>query len=75
MLRPPWHLQRRRPIRSVRRLSTNGIVGFKLASGNFGWIRLHVEDTDAAPFPDKLTAVDWAYDDTGAAIAVGARRG
>ena len=52
-------------------LSTNGIAGFQLGSGDFGWIRLHVESTDADAFPDKLTAVDWAYDNTGAAIAAG----
>jgi hypothetical protein len=52
--------------------STNGIAGFKLGSGNFGWIRLHVENTDSDVYPDRMTAIDWAYEDSGAAIAAGA---
>jgi hypothetical protein len=51
--------------------STTGIAGFQLGSGNFGWIRLHVESISGKS-ADKLTAIDWAYEDSGAAIAAGA---
>lgn len=51
--------------------STGGIAGFRLGSGEFGWIRLHVEDIDGDPLVDRVTAVDWAYEDTGAAILAG----
>jgi MYXO-CTERM domain-containing protein len=64
-------------------LSAVGIVGVRLASGNFGWIRLHIEDLGTnqpfrnqtgdpwlpgTGFPDKITVVDWAYDNEGGAI-------
>jgi len=52
------------------KLSSNGIAGFQLGSGNFGWIRLHAENTGG--LVDKLTAIDWAYEDSGATIAAGA---
>ena len=40
-------------------------MGVKLASGNFGWIQ--VKRTS-----EKLTIVDWAYDDMGNSILAGA---
>jgi hypothetical protein len=67
---------------------TNGVsafVGIKLGTGataSYGWIRLILEDladnpvgalgADGANYFDKVTIVDWAYDDTGAAITAGA---
>jgi hypothetical protein len=71
-------------------LGVTGVVGVKLGSGNFGWIRLKVEDlglnqpfrdhlalTGGAPisgqgFGDKITVIDWAYENSGAAIHAGA---
>jgi hypothetical protein len=39
---------------------------------DFGWIRLKVTDGGAGDgFPHQLTAVDWAYDNTGAPIRAG----
>ena len=29
---------------------------------HLGWIRLNVQDTTGDGYPDKLTAVDWAYE-------------
>ena len=61
-----------------------GFVGIQLASGNYGWIRLLIEDLgDNNPFggagglpgtgyPDRITAIDWAYEDSGAPIYAGA---
>lgn len=67
-----------------------GIFGFQLASGNYGWIRLLVEDLgdnqpfndfltnnsltpflDGKDFADRITVLDWAYDDQGSAIIAG----
>ncbi|MDP2430662.1 MAG: PEP-CTERM sorting domain-containing protein [Pseudomonadota bacterium] len=63
-----------------------GFVGIKLASGNYGWIRLRLDDLGinqpfstllGAPlgaglgFPDKITVIDWAYQTSGGAIQVG----
>jgi hypothetical protein len=43
-----------------------GFAGFRFTQGgnnHFGWIRLTIEDTDDIDrTPDKLTAVDWAYE-------------
>lgn len=66
---------------------TDGVsafVGVKLGTGgteNYGWIRLILEDlgdnpagtlgADGTNYFDKVTIVDWAYDDSGAAIAAG----
>ena len=68
-------------------LGQKGIVGIRLASGNYGWIRLRIDDlgdnnpfdgytgTPNAPllsgahYPDRVTVIDWAYEDSpGAAI-------
>jgi hypothetical protein len=62
-------------------LGVTGIAGFQLASGNFGWIRLRIDDlgpnqpfggtyTNGQNFPDKITIIDWAYDNSGAPIHV-----
>jgi hypothetical protein len=48
-----------------------GLAGFQLANGDFGWIRLVWTDTDADVRPNTLTAIDWAYEDSGAPIAAG----
>lgn len=64
-----------------------GIVGIRLATGNYGWIRLRIEDLGVNQpfntlnggvglglgenFADKVTAIDWAYDNSGAAIHAG----
>jgi hypothetical protein len=69
---------------------TTGFVGIQLGSGNYGWIRLRLDDLGPnQPFAttlagggllpigngqgyiDKVTVVDWAYDDSGAAIRAG----
>ena len=58
-----------------------GIAGIQLASGNYGWIRLRIDDlgpnqpfggtyTNGQNFPDKITIIDWAYKDSGAPIHV-----
>lgn len=66
-----------------------GFVGIKLGSGNFGWIRLRLDNLgpnqpfttqltgggfppigSGQGFPDKVTVIDWAYDDSGAPIHV-----
>lgn len=68
-------------------LNATGIAGFKLSNGDFGWIRLKLEDLglnqpfsdllggtplgDGLNYPDKLTVIDWAYEDSGAAIHAG----
>lgn len=64
-----------------------GFAGIRLASGNYGWIRLKWEDLgvnqpfstllggspllSGTGFADRLTILDWAYDDSGAAIRAG----
>jgi len=71
-------------------LGTTGFVGFRLTNGDYGWIRVRLDDTglqqpfkdllgsmglgplgDGENYPDKLTVIDWAYDDSGAPIHVG----
>jgi len=54
--------------------SSNGFAGFQLASGNFGWIRLHTatQAGGSTTSLDALTAIDWAYEDSGASIQAGA---
>lgn len=58
-----------------------GIAGIQLGSGNFGWIRLRIDDLgpnqpfggivgNGQGFPDQMTIIDWAYDDSGAPIHV-----
>ena len=37
----------------------------------FGWIRLRVDDLDTNTYPDRVTVVDWAFDDSGAPIPAG----
>lgn len=60
-------------------LGVTGVAGFHLGSGNYGWIRLRIDDlgpnqplggTKGIGLPDRITAIDWAYDDSGAAIHV-----
>lgn len=62
--------------------TSTGFVGIRLGSGSYGWIRLHVEDLglnqpfstlrggnpigNGQNYPDKITVIDWAYDDRGA---------
>jgi hypothetical protein len=56
-------------------LGSSTIAGFRLGTlmnPQFGWVRLRVDDQDMNGFPDRITAVDWAYDDSGAAIQAGA---
>ncbi|MFN0053942.1 MAG: PEP-CTERM sorting domain-containing protein [Planctomycetales bacterium] len=39
---------------------------------HYGWIRLHITDTNGAGFPAEVTAIDWAYNDVnGASIKAG----
>lgn len=47
-----------------------GFAGFKTAGGNFGWIRLLWNASNG--FPNSITAVDWAIEDSGAGILAGA---
>ena len=69
----------------------DNLFGFALPNGDFGWIRLNVEDlglnqpfTDylntaagigplftGQGFADRITVVDWAYDDQGRTIFAG----
>jgi hypothetical protein len=52
-----------------------GIAGLKIVNGAntyYGWVRLAWADTDDDVYPNTLTAIDWAYNDTpGAAILAG----
>jgi hypothetical protein len=48
----------------------DNFVGFKLASGNYGWIRMQF-DPAAGDGAGSLTLLDAAYDNTGAPIAAG----
>jgi hypothetical protein len=55
------------------RLFEEGIdnfVGFKLDTGNYGWIRVQFDST-AGEGVGSLTLLDGAYDNTGAPIAAG----
>lgn len=67
-------------------LGVTGIAGVQLASGNYGWIRLKLEDLglnqpfatllgaplgDGQNYADKITVIDWAYEDNGAPIHAG----
>ena len=49
--------------------NSTGFLGFQSASGNFGWVRLSF----GAPLDPTggFTIVDWAYENTGAAIQAG----
>lgn len=49
--------------------NSTGFLGFESASGNFGWVRLSF----GAPLDPTggFTIVDWAYENTGAAIQAG----
>ena len=69
----------------------DNLFGFALPNGNFGWIRLNIEDLglnqpfsdilqnavgisplfNGQGFPDRITVVDWAYDDQGRTIFAG----
>jgi hypothetical protein len=55
--------------------SGTGFAGVKFKSNGqtfFGWIRLEWQDTTNQGFPNKLTAIDWAYNDVaGAPINAG----
>jgi hypothetical protein len=48
----------------------DNFVGFKLASGYYGWIRVQFDST-AGGGVGSLTFIDGAYDNTGAPIAAG----
>ncbi len=67
-------------------LGNTGFVGIKLDSGNFGWIRLRVDELglnqplstmlggsigDGLNYADQITVIDWAYETSGGAIHVG----
>jgi hypothetical protein len=68
-------------------LNTSGLVGIRLGNGDYGWIHLRFDDLglnqpystllggatlqDGQGFPDRMTVVDWAYQDSGGAIAAG----
>ena len=49
--------------------TTTGFIGVVLGSGNYGWIQLRVERTDGIPF--RVTALGWAYEDSGLPILAG----
>jgi hypothetical protein len=67
-------------------LNATGIVGIQLGSGNYGWIRLQLDDLglnqpfstllggnplgDGQNYPDRITIIDWAYEDSGRPIHV-----
>ena len=44
---------------------TERFLGFRLNSGNYGWIRIQKNNSAS------ITILDWAYEDTGASIAAG----
>ena len=52
------------------------LAGFRFRIGadtHYGWIRLKWNDNaDANAFPDSITAINWAYDDTANFILAGA---
>lgn len=65
-----------------------GIAGIQLGNGDYGWIRLRIDSDgvqqplsvltgdpalqDGLGFPDRLTVIDWAVEDSGAPIQAGA---
>jgi len=65
-----------------------GFVGIRLGSGDYGWIRLQLDDLGlnqplttllggtpigtGTGFSDRVTIIDWAYETSGGAIAAGA---
>lgn len=60
--------------------TTSGFAGFKIDDNGtdiFGWLRFSIENEGAGNpftpegFPIKVTLIDWAYEDTGAAILAG----
>ena len=56
-------------------LGGSTFAGFRLGTAldhKFGWVRLRVDDQDMNGYPERMTAVDWAYDDSGAPIQAGA---
>jgi len=48
---------------------TEGYVGFKLDSANYGWMRVVLTNNTSTPVTPMIK--DWAYDNTGAAIRTG----
>ena len=49
-----------------------GFIGFKDPAGQFGWMRVEVSDTGSPSYPNELTVLDYAYDNTpGEAIDAG----
>jgi autotransporter-associated beta strand protein len=48
---------------------TQGYVGFKLDAANYGWIRVVFTNNTSTPVTPRI--MDWAYDNTGAAIKTG----
>jgi hypothetical protein len=49
--------------------NVTGFAGFRTPSGNFGWVRLLW--SSSAGFPNSITAIDWAVEDSGAPIRAG----
>jgi hypothetical protein len=48
-----------------------GFVGFLTGAGNKGWIQVQWDDNTGDGLPDRLTAIDWAYNDMGGPINAG----
>jgi MYXO-CTERM domain-containing protein len=49
-----------------------GFLGFEDQAGQFGWLRVEVSDTGSPGYPNELTVLDYAYDNTpGEAIDAG----
>lgn len=48
---------------------TQGYVGFKLDAANYGWIRVVLTNNTSTPVTPMV--MDWAYNNTGAAIKTG----
>ena len=54
--------------------TTSGFAGVKINDNGtdiFGWLRFSVENSPLDGTPVKVTLIDWAYEDTGAAILAG----
>jgi len=55
--------------------TVTGFVGFKVSggslNGDFGWMQVKVSDSASPGYPNEAEVIDWAYDNSGAAIAAG----
>ncbi len=52
--------------------NSTGYVGFKTGSGDLGWLKIVISDSNSDGYPDQATIVEYAYNDVpGGAISAG----